>query len=547
MKKTKTPVIIFISFTFIIMFLPTENKAQNIIPRPVHYEEKRGNFKFKNEIVVYYDNDDEQSHVNALFLKNLLENINDITIALQVRENNPATAKKGIILQTQPTWDNEEKYTLSVQSDLIEITGGSQKGVFYAIQTLRQMLPVALEQNQTSIDKVKINQCHIEDYPRFGYRGLHLDVSRHFFNVEEVKRYIDLMVLHKMNTFHWHLTDDQGWRIEIKQYPKLTEIGSKREHTLIGHGGKTPFQYDGKPHEGFYTQEEIREVIDYAEKRQIRIIPEIEMPGHALAALASYPEMGCTGGPYKVASRWGIFEDAFCAGNDKTFVFLENILTEVAALFPGEYIHIGGDECLKNRWEECDKCQQRIKQEGLKNEHELQSYFIQRIGNHLEKLDKKLIGWDEILEGGLAQGATVMSWRGYEGGIQAAKSGHDAIMTPTSFCYFDYYQDKPETQPLAIGGYLTLRRVYEFEPVPRQLNPTEAKHILGGQANLWTEYIKTLEHLEYMAYPRAVALSEILWTPGEMKDYDDFTERLKAHFKRLDKLEVNYYNPFEGK
>jgi hexosaminidase len=346
--------------------------------------------------------------------------------------------------------------------------------------------------------------------------------------------------LHKMNRFHWHLTEDQGWRIEIKKYPRLTEVSAFRDETIIGHGRNRPQQYDGQRYGGFYTQEQIKEIIDYAEKRFVTIIPEIEMPGHALAALAAYPELSCTGGPFKVGTKWGVFDDVYCAGNEQVFTFLEDVLTEVVELFPGEYIHIGGDECPKTRWKKCAKCQDRIQQEGLQDEHELQSYFIRRIEKFLLSKGKRLIGWDEILEGGLAPQATVMSWRGVDGGIAAAKQSHDVIMTPNSHLYFDYYQADPVSEPLAIGGYTTLKKVYSYEPTPAELTPDEQKYILGAQANIWTEYIKTPEYVEYMAVPRMCALAEVAWTAKEKKNWHDFQRRLQTHMKRLDALNVNF-------
>jgi hexosaminidase len=358
--------------------------------------------------------------------------------------------------------------------------------------------------------------------------------------VEFVKKYIDLLAIHKMNRFHWHLTEDQGWRIEIMKYPKLAEISAWRDESLIGHASEKPRQFDGKPHGGFYTQDEIREVVAYAAERYITVVPEIEMPGHSQAALAAYPELSCTGGPFKVQTMWGIHEDVYCAGNEKTFEFLENVLAEVLELFPGEYIHVGGDECPKDRWEKCPKCQSRIKSEGLEDENELQSYFIKRMEKFLNAHDRRLIGWDEILEGGLAPNATVMSWRGEEGGIKAAKAGHDVVMAPTSHTYFDYYQADPENEPLAIGGMLPIETVYSYDPVPAELNEEQITHILGVQAQVWTEYIPTPEKAEYMAYPRACALAEIAWTPADQKDYERFSRSLARHLKRLDMLDVNY-------
>ncbi|WP_462318177.1 family 20 glycosylhydrolase, partial [Marinilabilia sp.] len=328
---------------------------------------------------------------------------------------------------------------------------------------------------------------------------------------------------------------------EIEQYPKLQEIASQRKETLIGHGGETPFEYDGKPYGGYYTQEEAREVVEYAKERFITVIPEIELPGHAQAALAAYPELGCTGGPYEVATRWGVFPDIYCAGQEKTFEFLENVMLEVLDIFPSKYIHIGGDEAPKDRWEECTKCQARIHKKGLEDEHELQSYFITRMEKFLNEHGRQIIGWDEILEGGLAPGATVMSWRGESGGIEAAQMGHDVIMTPNSHLYFDYYQNDPAEEPLAMGGFLPLEKVYSYHPIPEKLDDEKAKHILGAQGNLWTEYMKTPDQVEYMAYPRAVALSEVVWTPIEKKNYEDFLGRLENHYKRLDILDVNYF------
>jgi len=361
------------------------------------------------------------------------------------------------------------------------------------------------------------------------------------FPIAYIKRYIDMIALHKMNRFHWHLTEDQGWRIEISKYPRLTEIGAFRKETLIGHGGRRPFEFDGKRYGGFYTKEEVKEIVEYARTKFITVIPEIEMPGHAMAALASYPELGCTGGPYEVQTRWGVFEDVYCAGKEETFTFLENVLTEVMELFPSEYIHVGGDECPKTQWEKCPLCQQRIKEEGLKNEHELQSYFIQRIEKFVLSKGKKIIGWDEILEGGLAPEATVMSWRGTTGGIEAAKQKHDVIMTPYTYVYLDYYQCEPQGEPLAIGGYLPIEKVYSYNPMPEELTPEEQKHILGVQGNLWSEYLSTPEHMEYMAYPRMFAVAESGWTPDRLKDFEDFLARFEILKKRYDNVGINYF------
>jgi hexosaminidase len=347
--------------------------------------------------------------------------------------------------------------------------------------------------------------------------------------------------MHKFNTFHWHLTDDQGWRIEIKKYPKLTTVGSRRSETLVGHGRRPPFKYDGEPYGGFYSQDDIREIVRYASERFITVIPEIEMPGHATAAVASYPVFSCTAEQIEVATRWGVFDDVFCAGKDTVFAFLEDVLDEVMDMFPSEYIHVGGDECPKTRWQHCPLCQARIRKEGLKDEHELQSWFITRMEKYINAHGKKLIGWDEILEGGLAPEATVMSWRGVTGGIAAAKMGHDVIMTPSTYVYLDYYQSEPQGEPLAIGGYLPLEKVYSYEPLPQELDAEEQKHILGLQGNVWTEYIPTAEHLEYMAFPRAFAVAETGWTPAMKKDFEEFLARFAILRERYDLMNLNYF------
>lgn len=427
----------------------------------------------------------------------------------------------------------EEGYQLSVSPETVTIRAASPAGAFWGFQTLRQLLPASGEQ-------LSLPAVEIEDAPRFGYRGLHLDVGRHFFPVAFIKKYIDLLASYKLNTFHWHLTEDQGWRIEIKKYPKLQEIAAYRDETLIGHYGDQPHQFDGKRYGGYYTQKEVKEVVEYARQRQVTVIPEIELPGHSLAALSAYPEIGCTGGPYKAATKWGVFDDIYCAGNEETFEFLENVLTEVMELFPSKYIHIGGDEAPKARWKTCPKCQKRIKEEGLEDEHELQSYFIGRIEKFLNAHGRQIIGWDEILEGGLAPNATVMSWRGIEGGVEAARQGHDVIMTPNGQLYLDHYQSKSPGEPVAIGGYTTVKDVYEYEPVPDELNEQQAGHVLGAQGNVWTEYMKTPEHVEYMVYPRAIALSEIVWTKASLKDYAGFTARLKHHLPLLEVRNVHY-------
>ncbi|EDP96147.1 family 20 glycosylhydrolase [Kordia algicida OT-1] len=452
-----------------------------------------------------------------------------------------SNAKKTIRFTLDPTIENDEGYALTVDTSQIIIKAKTAKGAFYGFQTLRQLLPPALENNTFNHDKIAIQNIEIKDAPRFSYRGMHLDVSRHMFSVDFIKKYIDLLSQLKMNTFHWHLTDDQGWRIEIKQYPKLQEVAAFRDETLIGHYNDTPQKFDGKSYGGFYTQEEVKKVVAYASKRFITVIPEIEMPGHAQAAIAAYPNLGCTGKNVKVATKWGVFEDIYCP-KEETFTFLENVLDEVMPLFPGKYIHIGGDEAPKTRWKACEYCQELIKREDLKDEHGLQSYFIARMEKYINSKGKSIIGWDEILEGGLAPNATVMSWRGMNGAIEAAKSGHNVIMTPTSHAYFDYYQSDNEDEPLAIGGFLPLKKVYYFNPIPKELTESEAKFVLGAQGNVWTEYIPTAEKVEYMAFPRVIAMAEVNWSNPRKKDYEDFTYRLSHFHKRLDAQNVNYAN-----
>jgi hexosaminidase len=368
---------------------------------------------------------------------------------------------------------------------------------------------------------------------------MHLDVCRHFFPKEFIKRYIDFLSMYKMNTFHWHLTDDQGWRIEIKKYPKLTQIGAWRKATLIGHYSQFPHIYDSTLYGGFYTQDEIKEIIKYASDRNITIVPEIEMPGHSLAAIASYPELSCTGNPQQVAADWGEFEDVYCP-TEETFTFLENVLSEVIDLFPGKYIHIGGDEVSKDSWKASKFCQDLIKREGLKDENGLQSYFVKRIEKFINSKGKTLIGWDEILEGGLAPNAVIMSWRGTQGGIDAARLGHDVVMSPGGYCYFDYYQGDPRSEPLAIGGYTTIEKVYSYEPVPTELTKSEQGRILGAQGNVWTEYIPDTKQVEYMVFPRIAALAEVLWSPKDKRNYDDFRDRLLTHFDYLNYFGINY-------
>jgi len=439
-------------------------------------------------------------------------------------------------LTKDSTITHGEGYLLESNKGYIKITATTRTGMFYGMISVLQLMQPSMEGEGA----FTVPACNIKDEPRFPWRGMHLDVCRHFFGKEFIKKYIDMLALHKMNTFHWHLTEDQGWRIEIKKYPKLTEIGAWRNGSMIGR--YSDHQFDTIRYGGYYSQDDIREIVKYAASRHVTIIPEIEMPGHSLAALASYPELSCTGGPFEVSKEWGVFEDVYCAGNENTFKFMEDVLTEVCALFPGKYIHIGGDECPKERWKTCPKCQKRIKDEGLKDEHELQSYFIKRIETFLNSKGKQIIGWDEILEGGLAPNAAVMSWRGEQGGIDAAIQQHNVVMSPGTHCYFDHYQGDPELEPLAIGGFTTVEKVYSYDPVPEALDDSLSKYIMGAQGNVWTEYILDEKHVEYMALPRMSALAEVLWSPKEKRNLGDFTKRLLGNLSLLDKWDLNYSN-----
>ena len=519
----------------------TAEKEANyqVIPLPQEVSLTQGNpFKLNENVLIAYPENNALLQRNAEFLSEYIQQATNYapkTKAIAAGEQ----VKNAIVLGLDPSIANKEGYVLTTTPEGININGQTENGVFYGIQTLRKSIPA-----EAKGATVLIPAGEIKDEPRFSYRGMHLDVGRHFFPKEFMKKYIDLLALHNMNTFHWHLTDDQGWRIEIKKYPKLTEIGSQRSRTVIGRNTQ---EYDNTPYGGFFTQEEAKEIVKYAQERYITVIPEVDLPGHMLAALAAYPEMGCTGGPYEVCPRWGIFEDVLCIGNDQTMQFLEDVMNEIIEIFPSKYVHIGGDEAPRTRWEKCPKCQARIKTEGLKAdknhtaEDRLQSYCMTRIEEFLNSKGRQIIGWDEILEGDVAPNATVMSWRGMEGGIKAAQLGHDVIMTPTSFCYFDYYQTADtKDEPLGIGGYVPIEKVYSLEPVPAVLTEEQSKHILGAQANLWTEYIHSSEHVEYMVLPRMAALAEVQWTQPEKKDFKDFTKRLARLMKFYQRDGFNY-------
>jgi len=497
-----------------------QNKTINIVPVPQEMEMLQGCFTLSNKTAfIDESNFDEMLPITEDFK-------NQITLSTGFTLEKTSDSKNTITLKASKNELPPEAYILTVIPENIVIEASGRAGLFYGLQSLKQLFPAEIFSSELVSDIAwEIPALKIKDFPRFSYRGLHLDVGRHFTPADSVKKFIDLMAQYKYNTFHWHLTEDQGWRIEIKKYPKLTEIGAWRKETLIGHYSDKPHQFDGKKYGGFYTQEEVKEIVAYAHKKCITIIPEIEMPGHSLAALAAYPELGCTDEQYEVATKWGVFNEVYCP-NEKTFQFLQDVLDEVIPLFPGKYIHIGGDECPKKQWKESALCQNIMKKEGLKDEHELQSWFIRRIEKYINGKGKQIIGWDEILEGGLAPGATVMSWRGMDGGIAAAKQGHDVIMTPSSHCYFDYYQTEPNKEPLAIGGLTNLKKVYEFEPVPKELNQEQAKYIIGAQGNLWTEYMPTFAQVLYMAYPRALALAEVNWSQPNRKDWISFNKRL---------------------
>ncbi len=517
----------------LLLFLPfssCRNKldsatAYSLIPLPNSLREGNGEFEINKDTRILISGKELES--TALRLQQTIEKYTQIKPALLLQQD--AKSLQNVILLSTIAKEkrlDKEGYRLMVDRDKVVLSSNDNDGVFYGVQTLIQLFD--MQRIKSDNTALHIPSVRIWDEPRFSYRGMHLDVSRHFFDVKFIKHYLDLMAYYKFNRFHWHLTDDQGWRIEIKKYPKLTEVGAWRT------------EKNGSRYGGFYTQDEIKDVVAYAKNLHITIIPEIEMPGHSRAALAAYPELSCTANPKEVPNDWGVFKDIYCAGNEKTFDFIENVLDEVIALFPGEYIHIGGDEAPKDRWKNCNKCQARMKKEGLKNESELQSYFIKRISKYLASKGRKLMGWDEILEGGLAKDATVMSWRGIKGGIEAVRLGNKVVMTPGSYCYFDHYQAEKAYEPKAIGGYLPLKKVYDFEPVPKDLYTEQKDLVIGAQANVWTEYMAKPDYVEYMILPRMLALSEVLWDKKENRNWDAFQFRLQDHFKFFDKNGLRY-------
>ncbi|MDL2224189.1 beta-N-acetylhexosaminidase [Bacteroidales bacterium OttesenSCG-928-M06] len=512
----------------------------SLVPIPAKIKKLSGEFIInRNTQIILSENSDSMRNAVATFNSLLRRSAG---YALKVTTD-PVSVNV-IDCKISSSVTNPEGYMLKVKKNRISIEAQTSQGIFYGMQTLRQLLPMQIERPFLSDVDWTVPCVEIEDEPRFQHRGLMLDVCRHFQSKEFVMKFIDMLAYHKMNVFHWHLTDDQGWRISIDKYPKLTQVGAFRPRSLIlirEDDGKITRTWENQRYGNYYTKEDIKQVIAYAEKKFVTIIPEVEFPGHATAALAAYPELSCSGGPFEVEVKYGVFNDIFCP-KDKTFEFMEDVLSEVADLFPGKYIHIGGDEAPKVRWKNCAHCQDLIKREGLKDEHELQSYFIKRIESFVESKGKRIIGWDEILEGGLAPNATVLSWRGEEGGIAAAQQGNDVIMAPTGYAYLDYYQANPKTQPPGIGGFVPLWKTYSYEPVPEVLTEQEAEHILGMQGNIWTEYIRNSDHAEYMAYPRGAAIAEITWSPKIKKDYDNFKSRIIEQFKRYDAMGWNYCN-----
>ena len=514
---------------------PTAQANYEVIPLPqsITLSNSDNQFVLHSGTLISYTSGNEDMARNAQFLQTYLTDQLGYTLRIE-----PGIASKGIVLKLNEG-QASEGYTITVDADRVLVEATSPAGIFYGIQTIRKAVPVEMGA------VVGFPAGVITDAPRFAYRGAHLDVCRHFFSVDSVKTYIDMLVLHNMNKFHWHLTEDQGWRMEIKQFPKLTEIGSVRNGTMIR---KDWNSNDSIQYGGFYTQDECREIVKYAADRYITVIPEIDMPGHMVAAVTAYPELGCTGGPYEVRTIWGVSEELLCAGNEKVYDFVDKVLDEVMDVFPSKDIHIGGDECPKAEWEKCPKCQSKIKALGLKKddrftaEQKLQAYFTKHVDEYLTKHGRNAIGWDEILEGGVSENATVMSWRGESGGIEAARLKHRVIMTPNTYCYFDYYQSKDrDNEPFAIGGFLPIKHVYDYEPLPANLTPEEQSYIWGVQCNVWTEYIPAFSHVQYMMLPRGAALSEVQWSLPEAKDYEKFkNERLPRLIKIYELYGYNY-------
>ncbi|MBB3188707.1 family 20 glycosylhydrolase [Microbacter margulisiae] len=508
--------------TLLLMHMEGARSMINVVPRPNYVKETSGVFTFRQGMQVY-----SPGHSGAAAL---LER--KLSTAAGIRLRHGTNKQSAITMEIDTSAiQSPEGYQLSVTPHHILLQASTETGLYYGVQTLLQLLPPQIESPCYTKARWQAPCVQIKDAPAFRYRGIMLDVCRHFLPAERIKKILDVMAMYKMNRFHWHLTDDQGWRIQIKRYPKLTQIGSTR----IGD--------DGKPYGGYYTQDQIREIVKYAAARHITVIPEIEMPGHALAALSAYPQYSNTGGPFKPRTVWGVEENVYNPANDSVYTFLSNILDEVCTLFPSQYIHIGGDECPKNRWKESPQCQLLMKKEGLKNEEELQSYFVKRMEKIVAKKGRKIIGWDEILEGGIAPSATIMSWRGEQGGIDAANAGHDVIMTPGSVLYLDHYQGSPLCEPVKIGGLTTLQQMYAYNPIPKAISPAMKHHVLGLQGNLWSEYLYTPDEFEYQLFPRALAVAETGWTQPENKNTDDFIRRMDDQQIRLDEHHIHYYIP----
>jgi len=516
-------IVFFIFFSHINTLFSQKN---NIIPTPTEQTINNGYIEIKNspEIITDYE-----FNSAATLLKDVLKNLGF---------SSEKKTKNKVKFSLNKSLDDEE-YVLRINSNEIAIESSTETGAIYGFQSLNQLMSLNLSKGV-----IKLQNQVIKDSPRFKYRGMHLDVGRHMYPVDFIKKYIDCLAMLKFNNFHWHLTEDQGWRIEIEKYPQLNNIGSFRDSTLIGHYTDKPWKFDKTRYGGYYTKKEIKEVVRYAEGRGINVIPEIEMPGHSQAAVSSYPEFGCTGEQVGVAPLWGVFKEIYCSKNE-TFDFLEEIIDEVVELFPGKYIHVGGDEAPKTNWKVCGNCQNVINREELKDEHELQSYFITRMEKYINSKGKQIIGWDEILEGGLAPNATVMSWRGVSGGVEAAKMSHEVIMTPNATCYLDHYQAKDTTnEPLAIGGYTPIEEIYNYEPIPDELDESLHKYIIGAQGNVWTEYMKTSDHVEYMVFPRIFALSEVVWARNR-PSYNDFENKVIGMYPILDKMDINYSKHLE--
>jgi hexosaminidase len=541
MKKITCHLLMLISLSSIAQ------KNINIIPRPVEVIEGSGYFTLSKSTLIIANSDEMH---NAAMLNFYLKKLYGFSLTIKNSYSKDDTGNFIILDNSKTATTKKDEYHLTVTADKIHIKASGNEAIFYGIQTLLQLLPA--DASSSADMDFQIPQVTITDYPRFQYRGMHLDVGRHFFGPDEIKKYIDYLAFHKFNTFHWHLTEDQGWRIEIKRYPRLTSVGGFRNGTVIGHYPGTG--NDSIHYGGFYTQKEVKEIVKYAQDRYITVIPEIEMPGHSSAAIAAYPQLSCfpnedtevkPNTPWagsrkgkQVQQTWGVFPDVYCP-SEYTFKFIENVLDEVMALFPSKYIHIGGDECPKTYWKRSEFCQKLIREKHLKDEEGLQSYFIRRVEKYVNSKGRKIIGWDEILQGGIAPNATIMSWRGESGGIAAAQQHHDVIMTPGKYVYFDHAQIKNEDS-VTIGGYLPIDTVYNYEPVPKELKQDEAKYILGAQGNVWTEYIGNESKLEYMIFPRMSALSEVLWSPKDLRDWNDFDKRLPEMIKRYNLWGTNY-------